>query len=341
MSFPSLSIAALLLCAIGANLFAQEDRRPEDESLLETIKIEAANMEVFPVDLIATERLGAIYRKQGVLHWGDRYDLTFERYEPFYRFKTRAGLATPDELDACVDAFDQMSPREKALVITAIFIFERTRRRPLENEERLTPNGNLSQRFPYYPFYPVSFLYYYPEDLVLPRYAPTDSIAKEKWNEWISVIERSRTISDEAFPAFKPDQWNPSFDRVFNEKHSSNESVFESWKQNLEACRALVENKLNISDAHFGLDAFAFQKGRTFLKKVYELELDPSRSKFEQEFALRDYYFAIQRNDRFMHSGSGPKSGNSSFVPKTLGDIADQLLKSRLEYEPSEPIQTP
>ena len=188
----SLSIAALALCAFGANLFAQEDRRPENESLLETIKIEAANMEVFPVDLIAKNSLGAINRKQekasgkevGV--WVDRTELTFERYLPFYRFKTRVGLATPEEIEECVENFKGFSVKEKALVIAAIFIFERIHRRSSQNDEDLDPYVSSLERLLNTP--PNGF-FFNKVTLLLPKFESIDSITDNQWNQWISVIE--------------------------------------------------------------------------------------------------------------------------------------------------------
>ncbi|MBQ9874755.1 MAG: hypothetical protein IJM30_09855 [Thermoguttaceae bacterium] len=351
------SFAALALCLFAATALAQEEPRPEDKTLLETIKIEAANMEVFPVDLIADSTEGAVYQRPylekqrealktlgvryGVSKWGEHRELTFDRYLPFYRFKTRVGLATPEEIDECVEAFDSLSAKEKALAITAIFIFERIRRRPLRDENKLTPNGPVGQRFPYAPFYPINpYLYNYVA-LFLPKYEPNDSIANEKWIEWISTIKSCLKIDEIAFPAIDSPSDNdgenegrPVFSadgRVLRKDSSSPE-----WTQNLNRCRELVEEKLGVSLAAFGCDSPNFDKSREFLKKAYELDLDPALSKYSVELALRDYWFTLQ-NDEFilsMHSGFHRelRKGNGSRFPKTLAEIADQLLASRLVY---------
>ncbi|MBQ9874757.1 MAG: hypothetical protein IJM30_09865 [Thermoguttaceae bacterium] len=348
----SLSIAALVLCALGANLFAQEERRPENESLLETIKIEAANMEVFPVDLFADSRDGAIYQKSvaarskkfgGELRarrWDERYEFTFERYLPLFRFKTRAGLARPEEIDECADRFDSLTTREKALAITAIFIYERIRRRPLTNENRMKPNGSLKERFPYYPFYPLRPQYYDLTTLIFPPYEPDDSIPNDKWDKWLSTIESCLNVEDEAFPAYKTTDEITASDTDSEPLPPDNQNYL-LWNEQFNYCRDLAASLLNDSNIYYGLDDSSFQRGRDFLKQVHELELDPSRSRFDPTFALRDYYFIVAKKEELNVRGNSPRRGNSSFVPKTLGDIADQLLKSRLEYEPSEPIQTP
>ena len=72
-------------------------------SLLETIRTEAALCEVFPYRLLCGWD-GYIYR----------YELTFERYLPFYRFKQRVASASRMDIEQCVSAFDGLNNREKA-----------------------------------------------------------------------------------------------------------------------------------------------------------------------------------------------------------------------------------
>ncbi|MBQ9874758.1 MAG: hypothetical protein IJM30_09870 [Thermoguttaceae bacterium] len=352
----SLSIAALALCAFGANLFAQEERRPENESLLETIKIEAANMEVFPVDMIANSTKGAVYQKANLARqerlgkncyipkWGERRELTFERYLPFYRFKTRVGLASPEEIDECVDEFYKLTVREKALAITAIFIFERVRRRPFKDEHKLTPNGSYAARFPFFPYYPIHPYRYDYISLLLPKYVPNEAISKEKWEKWNATIENCLGNKEIAFPEVDS-LLNPTNFPANDAASVFDEDNRDQWTKNLEHCLNLVKLKLNVEMSVFGQDTLSFDNSREFLQKVDKLETDSSRSKYDLVFALRDYWFTFQNDEEYWNIRRGQilslRNGNSSFVPKTLGDIADQLLKSRLEYEPSEPIQTP
>ncbi|MBR4835180.1 MAG: hypothetical protein IKU86_12760 [Thermoguttaceae bacterium] len=82
----------------------------ENGALLQAIRTEAAQMEVFPLNLIFPVK-NDNGRRVG---WGLRYDLTFERYLVFYRFKTAACYATPDEIEECVATFATLSPKERA-----------------------------------------------------------------------------------------------------------------------------------------------------------------------------------------------------------------------------------
>ncbi|MBQ9874762.1 MAG: hypothetical protein IJM30_09890 [Thermoguttaceae bacterium] len=339
-------IIAFIIFVLPINLFAQEERRPENESLLETIKIEAANMEVFPVDMIANYWKGAIYQKQSsqsnifIDNWRARYELTFDRYLPFFRFKTRVIMASPEEIDDCVDQFEQLSVKEKALVITGIYIFERAHRRSLANKSRQIPNGSYMHEFSYYPFYlPNSGGYDYVAFLL--RFAPIDSINTPKWNQWLNLIYKCVNSKDMAFPSFEPTKGVPKMDFGLPQFYppAPDDNLQELWKENLERCRKLVEEKLGVSMKHFGNDLPNFEHSKEFLQKIYELEQDPARSKFDIEFALRDYWFVWQIDD--VWAIPRPEAGNSSFVSKTLGDIADQLLKSRLKFDSSEPSPEP
>ena len=97
-------------------IYLEPECDPNDR-LLDVIKKEATVSEVFPFAYLFTWDLCA-----------QRYDLTFERYLSFYRFKQKAAQATPEEIDECVRALDRLNNKEKAFVLTAIFIFEHTRR---------------------------------------------------------------------------------------------------------------------------------------------------------------------------------------------------------------------
>ena len=106
-------------------------------SLLETIRTEAALCEVFPYRLLCGWD-GYIYR----------YELTFERYLPFYRFKQRVASASRMDIEQCVSAFDGLNNREKAFVLTALFIFERSRRLRDVPQKSVT-DGSKEQEYCY------------------------------------------------------------------------------------------------------------------------------------------------------------------------------------------------
>ena len=93
----------------------------ENGALLQAIRTEAAQMDVFPTNLIF-----AVKNENGRrVGWGLCYDLTFERYLVFYRFKTAACYATPNEIEECVATFATLSPKERALVLTAIYAWRK------------------------------------------------------------------------------------------------------------------------------------------------------------------------------------------------------------------------
>ena len=128
---------------VATQSFDGATNTPSDApTLLDVVKAEAAQMDVFPQAVFlhrVVQPLPAIrsyflhadfykdspffhpfYEGDLLLGRGLCYDLTFEEYLVFYRFKTAACYAAPQEIDECVAKFDEMSPKERALVLTAI-----------------------------------------------------------------------------------------------------------------------------------------------------------------------------------------------------------------------------
>ena len=116
-----LTFGVVVGTSVWAALAQHDAKTPIGPSLLEVVKAEAAQMDVYPIATLAPFR----FECANMEHWGVYTDLTFERYLPFYRFKTKACVATRAEIDECVAQFDTLSPKERALVLTAIYIAER------------------------------------------------------------------------------------------------------------------------------------------------------------------------------------------------------------------------
>ncbi|MBQ9372968.1 MAG: hypothetical protein IJU03_12355 [Thermoguttaceae bacterium] len=59
-----------------------------------------------------------------------RYDLTYERFLHFYKFYLSALNATEEQVDECIVSFPNMTPKEKALALSAFYIYEQRARKP-------------------------------------------------------------------------------------------------------------------------------------------------------------------------------------------------------------------
>ena len=116
------SISAIILLLLSANAYATDWNAAPDPSatLLETVKKEAAESDV--------------YQPRCAYHL-DSYDVSFSQYLPYYRLKAKIAQATEAEIDECVREFDKLNTKEQAYVLTALFIYERIRRRPMVSDE--------------------------------------------------------------------------------------------------------------------------------------------------------------------------------------------------------------
>ena len=116
------SISAVILLLMSANVYATDWNVDPDPSatLLETVKKEAAESDVY-------QPMCAYFCRS--------YDVSFSQYLPYYRLKAKIAQATEAEIDECVREFDKLNTKEQAYVLTALFIYERIRRRPMVTDE--------------------------------------------------------------------------------------------------------------------------------------------------------------------------------------------------------------
>ena len=116
------SISAVILLLLSANVYATDWNVAPDPSatLLETVKKEAAESDVY-------QPMCAYFCRS--------YDVSFSQYLPYYRLKAKIAQATEAEIDECVREFDKLNTKEQAYVLTALFIYERIRRRPMVSDE--------------------------------------------------------------------------------------------------------------------------------------------------------------------------------------------------------------
>lgn len=198
-------------------------------SLLEFFHTIGPQMERFPYRLIAfTDSYFYSKRFRGTL--------TFERYLLFHRYKNRVLNATRDEVNECVSVIETLSPKEKALVLVAIYLLDQTRHndsmihtdkewRLCDRKGRVTNSAELMNYSRYYrdfvknlriqrtrnsttfvEFYPYSFPFMVDLPVYMLGVPKNDSfISHEDWNRWGEVFESYRTCDDVAFPAIEYD----------------------------------------------------------------------------------------------------------------------------------------
>ena len=342
--------AVLILgCAVWAAGKASLARHEvKNDGLFNEIRTEAAQIEVFPVDYV-------LLGKESI--WEIRYELTFERFQPVYRFKERACAATLPEIDECVARIDELNPKEKAMVLTAICLFERTRRsRPAQYVSRL---GNANdERVALYPrdFYADEQLRNWAA--CFPIYRPDRSISKRTWRRLEKFVGKYRDSKEIAFPAVE----------------TSESELKDNWFASIGRCVELMKTRLdptvpwdewsearnpNSPDGGWSDLDYLSRKGApplespiypfssiipeqlddsvtlAFLEDVASLEKSSSlTSKEVQELtALREYCFMRRSYVSSLNESAGPLTGNSSARAKTLGEIAACALLDRVPYK--------
>ncbi|MBQ9812855.1 MAG: hypothetical protein IJM54_06030 [Thermoguttaceae bacterium] len=312
-----------------------EEVGPADnnDGLLNVIRTEATQIEVFPLD----------YVMGGRSDWAMRYELTFERFQPIYRFKERACVATLAEVDECIARIDELTPKEEALVLAAICLFERTRR-PCPSEFVIESGNDDDKRLTPYPNDSESEKQLQNWTTCFPIYRPDRSISKRTWLRLEKFVEKYCNSKEIAFSSIE-----------------TNESELKIELTNsIKGCVELMKSKLDPtlpwddwSELHFFDPLRVAIGGMTssplslksensddpltlsFLEGVKSRETtDPTLTDETNELKmLREYWYAIRSRVTLLNDSVGPKMGNSSIESKTLGGVANQLLQWRIPYK--------
>ncbi|MBR4751991.1 MAG: hypothetical protein IK077_09545 [Thermoguttaceae bacterium] len=112
-----------LLTLITSSALKGEEPVPES-SYVEQLRQTADKMEVFPIDFIARDGPLSYFNKENkppCFYY--RYEIDFRSFELFYNFCQLAFNATPEDINLCVDYIPQASTKEKALILTVFYIY--------------------------------------------------------------------------------------------------------------------------------------------------------------------------------------------------------------------------
>ena len=193
--------------------FAQSVEEPVDSqqgsALLASVRRESAKMEVFPLfmtvgDFFLNRDLPYSVSRDSIDHF---FDLTFERFKPFYLWLETAFYADADEIDACVDAFDELNPREQALVLISIHLFLVVHKRQdlpyCQDKEPDVRMRSMSS--------PCLRRFFSDFDWMNP---PEVEISQEKLEQWIALIDSCAARDEVAFD-------KTAFDKGAPERYAS------------------------------------------------------------------------------------------------------------------------
>ena len=279
------------------------------KTLFDEIRDLAAKMEVFPVDIYASDQRGplgvrAVLSKDMTTArtsysvWKDRYDLTFDRYVPMFELKECACKASVSDVDNCINRMNELTPKEKALLLMAIYIFE------YRNRNCFGYDHVMARR--------VDGVMKEGEETRFGgraiNYKPDGSIDKNFWTRWLAVIEKYKDDTTIAYPAIDMPL----------------EELISEWEINFENCCRIIMNKWQLPKPVRGRRITGSDEYRTLLASLKDESPQEARL-----LLMYGEYFDLFDTGKSV----SPYSGNSSPFPKTLGDIATQILMSRLNYD--------
>jgi hypothetical protein len=300
----------LLLTTVSARCFGN-DQLNEDTAVdvVPMISEWANQMNVFPISLITGGRAGPIYDKENERNrWRVRYEWTFDQYELFYKLKYLAQTMSQKELTDVIAYLDKATPKEKALILTMIYIYERTHRKALDRVEGddiyLSNSGDLEE--------------YVRRPPILPILKPDKTVSRNQWKKWIGILEQYSKDDTVAFPAITK---NDTFLKKVWEKDQSR--VFKMAKSlgMIDPVKGVEWEKVQTKAVDWALD----------LERTKEIRRKVSNENRRKIDTLTEYIHT--QYEHFSRSGLIYLNGNSSKYPKTVGDIATQLLMSRLQYD--------
>jgi hypothetical protein len=248
----------------------------------------AKKMEVFPIDLIA--RQGPLTSPYKMIY---HEELTRDEFRTFYDFCELALSATEKDIETCLGKLETFSPKEQALLLTIIYVYS----------------------FPWSDKFPSALFRRDNQKQVL---------------SWLSLnYTNFNTENRRSCSVHTRTKYQSLIKRfVDNDKIAFSEVILNfDKKNNHEKERTALRNEMKekVSEEkmrEYGLDIISRKEYFLYLEKKYPQEYQQKISDILFVFYPEDYFPSL------IASGVGPKSGNASATPKTVGQIAQQLLSS-------------
>jgi hypothetical protein len=307
-------------CGVIGTFTKGEEYQEQSPIFLDKLKKIAEKMEVFPIDFIA--------RKGPLSHFRDnspfpkiavRLELTNENFRDFYDFCELALQATEEDVELSIKKIETASPKEQALLLTVIYVysFPWSKEKPFvfsgnqdelkKYRERRDQTGEdvaFENLLPYRSWLGLNYHNFDTENRKI-----TDEITHFKYKK---IVERFIDNQQIAFPAMEV---SPQI--IQERNHSQLRECINNKLLNMKERRPYIDEKRPYYDL---VNISSRKEKMELLKKNYPEE-------YKQLFS--DIFFLEYIHDIYpLTAGSGPRSGNGSSTPKTVGQVAQQLLDS-------------
>ncbi|MBP5622240.1 MAG: hypothetical protein J6X44_09520 [Thermoguttaceae bacterium] len=299
--------AMMILLAIFSVVTQQfTSRGDEHESktlYVNQIQQIAKNLEVFPVDLIAREGPLSNFRKGSpspcICY---RYELNIESFGTFYAFCQLGFDAEPEDIDACIDYLPQASTKEKSLILSVLYIYSY----PWERQIRVTNVDEHIEATKTRSWLSIQ----YPTGAFNTSISEKNRLRRREASKRLQSIVSQYINDDEV--AFQACIIPPDERRAFMNE--------------LEAVELIKTLKTKDGTVNDDFNEFFH-----ILKRDNVLSVTQKKYPAENVAkAVSCYLYATYCWDLYgvIRSSDGPCAGNASEKPKTLGQIARQLLES-------------
>ncbi|MBQ9811806.1 MAG: hypothetical protein IJM54_00710 [Thermoguttaceae bacterium] len=293
------------LTLITSSALKGEEPVPES-SYVEQLRQTADKMEAFPVDLIAFEGPISFFNKElQNPSVSIREEIDSQSFKLFYDFCQLALDATSEDVDACVDYLPRATAKEKALILTVLYIYAY----PWEELRMITDRRN--QRRDEQGRFRSWFSLQFPCD-VFDLSTRENNQRNENDSERLrSIVAQFQDDEDVAFPGIEIKRDNP---------YRPSRNVVD-WIEKREDVAASV----SLLDAGSSAELLNLPSRKRLIDEIRQKRLD-SCATFISDVLYVTYWEDLRNGVAYSYSNPTPM--NTSEKPKTLGQISRQLLES-------------
>jgi hypothetical protein len=295
----------------------------QSQTYLTALKQIADKMEVFPIDLISRQgQLSNFIDGESRSKIAIRLELTSENFRYFYDFCELALRATEEDIEVCIDKIKSASPKEQSLILTVIYVYSF----PWSKEKPFVSSENQEELKKYWDF----------------RNSGGEDIA-------FYVLLGCRSWLGMNYHNFDTKN-RPTCDEVIRSKYKKIVEKFIDDPQIAFSAITItppkrerrVHERINISELlpksiRDKRKEFSYYDFENISSRKEKLDLLKKNYPEEHQQIISDIFFLLYVNDTCnIRTPLGfPPNGNASATPKTVGQIAQQLIDS---WEPMKQV---
>ncbi|MBP5621154.1 MAG: hypothetical protein J6X44_03980 [Thermoguttaceae bacterium] len=274
-------------------------------SYVEQIQQIAEEIEAFPIDLIAFDGPLSFFNKELQNPYVSiREEIDCQAFKLFYDFCQLALDATSEDIDACVDYLPQATAKEKALILAILYIYVY----PYEKQQIVIDSNYERDEYDRFRSW---FSLQYPcgaFDLTIRENRRREEINPDRF---MSIVAQYQDDEEIAFPEIIIKRENPY-------RLSKNVGDWIEKREN-------VAVSVGLLDAGYSAGLLSLTSRKRLIDEIRQKRLDSCVALISDVLYVT-YWEDLCNGVKYSYSNPVPQ--NTSEKPKTLGQIARQLLES-------------